>query len=53
MHIGQPIHDKITQLMWGDSNLSGTTFMDKYVKCGMHAQVEKVLKGLPERNIVS
>ena len=52
MHIGQPIHDKITQLMWGDSSLSGT-FMDKYVKCGMHAQVEKVLKDLIDRNIVS
>ena len=41
----------MTKLMEGDT-VFGTTFVDRYVKCGMLAQVEKLLKGLPHRNIV-
>ena len=29
-----------------------TTLVDMYIKCGMLAKAEKVLKGLPDRNIV-
>ena len=41
-----------TQLQEGDIVL-GTTQVDIYVKCGILAKAEKVLKGLPDRNIVS
>ena len=48
MHISEQIHDRImsTQLLEGDTVL-GTTLVDMYVKCGMLAKAEKVLKGLP------
>ena len=54
MHIGEQIHDRImsTQLLEGDIVL-GTTLVDMYVKCGMLAKAEKVLKGLPDRNTIS
>ena len=54
MQIGEKIHDRIMsmQLLEGDTVL-GTTFMDMYVKCRILAKAEKVLKGLPDRNIVS
>ena len=41
----------MTKLMEGDT-VFGTTFVDRYVKCGMLALVEKFLKCLPDRNIV-
>ena len=41
-----------TLLLEGDIVL-GTTLVDMYVKCGMLAKAEKVLKGLPDRNTVS
>ena len=40
----------MTKLMEGDT-VFGTTFVDRYVKCGMLAQVENLLKGLLDRNI--
>ena len=54
MHIGEQIHDRIMsmQLPEGDT-VVGTTLVDIYVKCGILAKAEKVLKGLPYRNIVS
>ena len=54
MHIGGKIHDRIMsmKLLEGDI-VHGTTLVDMYVKCGMLANEEKVLKGRLDRNIVS